>query len=1322
MAAQEFIGTERFVVRRRLGAGGMGVVYHVFDQDRQADVALKVLLRLDADGIYKLKAEFRALSDVSHPNLIGLYELISVGELWFFTMEMIEGLDFLEWVRPAAEPSRGDVASTTDPTFEGDQLTSDATFDNAPPRTASVAPKVIGVNDQTMETPGDQTFDGSTLPPRVPDLVTNKKMASGGDIARLRLALRQLFKGVRAIHAAGKLHRDIKPSNAMVTHDGRVVLLDFGLASDTVHKRSSEAHDENTISGTPAYMPPEQSLGQKINEAADWYAVGVMIYEALTGLQPFTGSWFQLVEAKRSKPPVHPRKLVPDAPQDLSDLCMRMMAAKIEDRPNESEIMQIIGVRAMSEPIMRRVDEEQTLFLGRAPQVVALSQAWRGSGHEKPVVAHITGPAGIGKSALIDSVLEQLRDGPLGGEKMGQRPIVLSGRCYERESVPFKAFDAVIDALTRHLLRLSKDEQQALFPRDMMMLARMFPVLQRVPAIGVPPAVSDSDDKRGMRRRAFAALKALFLQMSRAKPLVVHIDDVQWGDVDSWELLTSLLEAPDSPPILYLLAYRDEESKTSPVLKALCALAEHPAPGVDARDIAVGPMTHDETMELALSVLGKRDVLTLRRAEIIVKEAAGSPLFAMELIRFRTGDIAVTQGNVTDPEVTLEQVLRARVSHLPDAARQLLEFVAVAGKPVAQKLTFVAAELGREETASLARLRSDHFVRTGGTNDSDTIETYHNRIRETVIVGLSADRLRALHVKLAAAYVAAEALSGQSDIDALAYHFLGAGDETQGLKYSLLAARRAHEVHANHDAIRHFDNALRILEKAESAELRAQLPSIQAETAEAARQAGAYEHAHNLLQTCLKSANSEGDRAEIRVGLGRVCQERGDTDGAIFHLETALLLYGKQPPRNMTQLAVQALGQVLLHLFYTHVSGGKPEPDPDPALQKRADVMFALIRVYYFIDVAKVIWAGATAINMARRLPRQQDVSLAYSFFGVLLFGMGMLGRSARYCEEAITLSRKAKDPVSEAVALMRLGATAQFANDLVRGERHLKQSITMYKDIGEMWELQTALMLAATARFQMSDFRSAEATYQEMGNYGVQLKAIMHQGWELAWAPMCQYLLGKSDAATTRANLDKALDLSALAKDLANQCAALQHACNVAVRDGQVEASAGLAMRTSECISRYLVQVPFLQIANVDAAEAALFALENSASSVSKGTLLRIARKGFSAELRFWGRQYPYLVGPSLRVQARYKALRNGPKAAEPIFRKAIEILEKTPNRWETGVAYFDAAVALPELREAYARQARLIFEEIGVVAELRRMDRVLANLENTRPTPIAN
>ena len=119
------------------------------------------------------------------------------------------------------------------------------------------------------------------------------------------VALRQLAEGLHGLHETGKLHRDIKPSNVLVTEEGRVVILDFGLVAQVEGK---ELHDSVTLAGTPDYMSPEQGAQLPISRASDWYSIGVMLYQALTGRLPFSGKFFEVMMNKQNFDPPPPER------------------------------------------------------------------------------------------------------------------------------------------------------------------------------------------------------------------------------------------------------------------------------------------------------------------------------------------------------------------------------------------------------------------------------------------------------------------------------------------------------------------------------------------------------------------------------------------------------------------------------------------------------------------------------------------------------------------------------------------------------------------------------------------------------------------------------------------------------------------------------------------------------------------------------------------------------------------------------------------------------------------------------------------------------
>jgi serine/threonine protein kinase len=869
-----FGGTERFVVERRLGRGGMGVVFLALDRATGQRVALKTIRRPEPDRIYRFKREFRALADVVHPNLVTLYELVLEDDRWFFTMEYLEGEDFIRHVRGRWEQS--DLPATFSP---------DATASAPAPGGARADPRT-GAETATVDAiPGaapDEPPERAAAPAAVPPL----------DVGRLRAALRQLTAGVLALHESGHLHRDIKPSNVVVTRDGRVVLMDFGVITEVAGARWQT--ESAGFLGTPAYMAPEVGTAAGVSPASDWYSVGVILYLALTGRRPFKGDTKTMQGLKRRVTPLAPSRFRPDCPLDLEALCLALLRATPAERPKGREILaQLGGDRAAGRrPSSRAAAAERSSVLeGREVELALLRQALATVRAGQSVIAHVHAESGLGKTALCRHFLESA--------ERDDQALVLAGRCYERESLPYKALDALVDALARTLLGLEEAELAALLPPDTALLARLFPVLRSLPPLRDAPAPELAAAEA--RRRAVAAFRSLLVRLGQRRPLCLFIDDAQWGDADSARLLAALTRPPDAPPLLVILAYRTDEAGRSPLLAALGELQakERTAPGV--LDLDLAPLSDEAAGRLARTLLAGA---TESAAARIVRESKGHPLFLTELVRFIEREGAGAAPAAADgaaPHDLATMILR-RVASLPPDARGLLEVVAVAGRPLTQGVAQAAAELEPSARATvLPILQTSQLVRVSGRREADLIEPYHDRIRETLAGTLAPEIRRRYHLRLAGAEEAAP----QPDAEALATHYAAAEEPVPALRWTLTAAQQAERTLAFERAAQLYRQALelrpRVADGPEPRALQERLGDALANAGRGADAAQAYEVAAAAAQTEVQGLRLRRRAAEERLRAGYI-------DEGLAGLTGCLADFGLRLPRT----PVRALASVLL--------------------------------------------------------------------------------------------------------------------------------------------------------------------------------------------------------------------------------------------------------------------------------------------------------------------------------------------------------------------------------------------------------------------------
>jgi eukaryotic-like serine/threonine-protein kinase len=963
------VGAARFRVIRPIGEGGMGVVYEAEDCQRGQLVALKTLKHRDLDTLYRLKREFRALAHLSHPNLVDLYDMVVEEDTGFLTMELVEGTDIIRYCRP------------DDP----------------------VAAKAPSPSRADTESP---------LPAPLPRTVRATPASASFDEMRLRSVLPQLARALYALHQAGMVHRDIKPPNVLVTHSGRVVVLDFGLVAE-LDDRAGDSMGGRIV-GTVEYIAPEQVSDGRVAPAADWYGFGCLLYEALTGRVPHHGPVMQVLLDKQSHPPAPPRALVAGVPPDLDALCVDLLAIEPWRRPSGPEVLRRLGVDDATGERLGSVSAatHHAAFSGRELELARLAECARQVGDGGAAVVAVSGPSGIGKTALVRRFLEALR------RDSGDQLVVLEGRCYERESVPYKAIDAVIDQLTRYWGQQGSEEAAELLPGNAPLLPRLFPVLGRVPAIAAAPRGPVPSDPHELRYDAFSALRHVFKRLAVKRELVLFLDDLQWGDLDSIRLLADIMRPPDPPALLLIFCSRDPQdqddwddvSVEAPIRHAaLDSLLSALSPRLTR--IELGPLAPPDAIALASQFLRGA---TPRLAERVAEEAGGLPLFIAELALHMQ-----TVASQDSRPIGLDELLRRRVDQLPDNARELLELASVAGEPISQRVAASALSCSPEALGRAIRyLRTVHMVQAPGGRATDRVECYHSRIRECVRARLGRHKELAYHQALA---VALEQWS-EGTSEQLARHWAGAGEPLKAGEYARCAAEEAERKIDFNRAARFYRMAL--APHVIGDERRALLSSLavalghSGRPAEAAR---AWREAADLAEP-LTALDLRHQSAASLLRGGYVGQ-------GLEEIESVLRDLGVQPvpaPR------MTAWRRLWLHARYARCNKG--EADLTRRVLTEMDVCASMAIALSTLDTARGAEYQARYLSLALRHGEPRRVAQALALEAGYLAGAGAFRAAERMAARGDRMVERLGDQGAMPYLLWARGALAMFRDSDWRG------------------------------------------------------------------------------------------------------------------------------------------------------------------------------------------------------------------------------------------------------------------------------------------------
>jgi hypothetical protein len=1031
----------------------MGIVYEAFDRERSTRVALKTLQHYDVPALYRFKQEFRSLADVTHPNLIALYELLNEGDSWFFTMEFVEGMNFLEYLFHRSPAAASEVSSSSSS------------------RTAAMTQTATSAS----WSPGDHDEAGPI------------HVETPADIERLRAALPQLAAALNAVHATGKLHRDIKPSNVMVTPEGRVVVLDFGLTFDM----QQSLDRMGSTAGTIDYMSPEQARGARLTPASDWFSVGVMLHKSLTGRLPSGGSSGQVHASKQTWRPDPPSMMVQGVPADLDRLCMDLLALEPEDRPSGAEVLRRVApdADAAGPVIAPSAAAQDAIFVGRAAELEGLREAFEELREGKTGLVLVHGTSGAGKTALVRHFLNEIQGLP--------DTLVLSGRCYEQESVPYKAFDTVIDELGRHLRKLGPVERAKVSPRNAQAVAQIFPALSDLEGFGLP-AKTASQDLSDLRRRAFGGCREMLARIGDFQRLVISIDDLQWADSDSALLLAEILRPPDSPAVLLLGTFRSNELPEA-VRAAVGVLPSR-------REIALPPLSQDEARELAAQLLGDGS----ERAAVIARESGGHAYFIHELAQ---------AGGVGAGEGRLDNVIWRRVSALPEPSRRLLEAIAISGKPITQEDAYAAAGLEELAPATLAPLRIGALVRGSGPNRLDIVEPYHDRIRESVAAHLPGSVQAQIHGELARVLEA----SGRADADTLATHFDHAGRPHEARRYYILAAEHASQSVAFDRAVTLYRRAIELADAGDTG-----LWALRNRLADALANAGRGPEAARLYQELAATADPATALKLRQKAASQFCScGHLDEGGAV--LSEVLKQVGLWEPSGPAgAVAGLIANRTLLGLRGLRFTERDPAQIPAELLA-RVDAARAAATSVSVSNLIKGVYFNCRSVLLALRAgdPIRVAACLAWEAPIQALGGFHAERKGRRLIAAARAILEKHPDPRLKGFIALAEGAVEHLVGNWQQSAERMFEAERLLTEhgAGMVWELATTrLFLVLNLRYLGS--------YRDLGGW---LRPLVQDAYERGdifgaanltnWGLSSAHVV-EGNPAAARMSIDKAMAL----------------------------------------------------------------------------------------------------------------------------------------------------------------------------------------------------
>jgi len=637
----------------------------------------------------------------------------------------------------------------------------------------------------------EELITGQTLQ----ELLDDDSQALSADLA-LDIAL-DITLALEYAHSRGIAHGDLKPQNIFLTDEG-AKLSDIGLGRLEEGRNLLKAP---VLHLTAAYLAPEQILGQTLDARTDLYALGVILYQLFTRRLPFQGNDLDIMQAHLHEAPQPPRNFAPHISPSLEHLILKLLVKNPNARYSSAE-----QARRISSSLIVNVGDERRpskgLLIGRDEHLKLLQATWEQAQAGRGQLIFITGEPGIGKTSLAQEAA-----------KRSEPPVLLMGRCLEPEGSP--VYHPFIEALRTYFAtappELFDGEARSLLSS----FTRLVPEIHQIlPDLRKPALLEPKQEQL----RLMSNLTQFIKRATKERPWFIILDDLQWADHSSLELLRYLSHHLPSMSLLIIGTYRDEAlERGHPLREMLRNLSSH----AYCRHISLNRIDLNGVSQVLTHVWQQPAPPAL--TEKIFQHTQGNPFYVEEVAKALVDDglIIMQDGDKYFPileEVRLPRTVREavwrRVHYLSPDTQALLRQAAILGQTF--KFEDLREMSGLSEWEVLEHLDvalERQLLQEAPTTDETLLHFSHPEIQQVLYADMGTLRRRMLH-HMAGEALTRRAMPEPSKLsEELAYHFSEAEEFEKALVYSIQAARQAQAAHANESALLWYNRTLKMLDQ-----------------------------------------------------------------------------------------------------------------------------------------------------------------------------------------------------------------------------------------------------------------------------------------------------------------------------------------------------------------------------------------------------------------------------------------------------------------------------------------------------------------------------